>query len=282
MRKLGDVPLNTEKRETILREIQYWRRSKLLPEQYCDFLTNLYDEEGRERGGNPISLRNLEQGSIKVWLFGFGVISLILLIGFYFSVFPWGLQIATAISILVVCYGYAGVLRVREPNLSLILAGIGSLLTLLFGIWMIGLHDLTAPYWKPSLLALCGLLWCILGFGMRIGLLQFAGYGALCLLYAEFFGSVRPDAGIAELQLLWLPLCVLMIWLSWLLHHRISGIAGVYFAVGAALWLMPELDSLVLRGTEPDWLPTLLIAKIGIGLALLFGFRKKWMVWVTT
>ncbi|MFD1904811.1 hypothetical protein ACFSQ7_13340 [Paenibacillus rhizoplanae] len=63
--------MNLEKRDTILREIQYWRRSKLLPEQYCDFLTNLYDDQAEVEDSNPVSLRNLQQGSIKIWLFGF-------------------------------------------------------------------------------------------------------------------------------------------------------------------------------------------------------------------
>lgn len=80
--------MNLEKREIIIKEIQYWRNNRLLPEQYCDFLTNLYDDEAAAKDRNPISLKNLQQGNIKIWLFGFGIISLIFLISLYFSVFP--------------------------------------------------------------------------------------------------------------------------------------------------------------------------------------------------
>lgn len=275
--------MNLEKREIILREIQYWRRSKLLPEQYCDFLTNLYnDDETEIKDHNPVSLRNLQQGSIKVWLFGFGIISLIFMISLYFSVFPWPLQLATALCVLIVCYGFSAVYRDRNLVISILLAGAGSVLTLGFGLWLISLHDLNPDFWRPLLIAGCGLLWCILGFLLRISLLQYCGYAFWALLYAGFFGQARPDASVLELELLWLPLCVLMIWLSWLLYHRVKGVSGVYMGVGVSLWIMPEIDALLLRQDYPQWVSLILILKIAAGLALLFIFRKKWITWVTS
>ncbi|AGT32820.1 membrane protein [Geobacillus genomosp. 3] len=42
--------MNRRRRETIIREIEYWKRSRLLPEQYCDYLLALYTEgDGRPR-----------------------------------------------------------------------------------------------------------------------------------------------------------------------------------------------------------------------------------------
>ncbi|MFD2412182.1 hypothetical protein [Paenibacillus rhizoplanae] len=274
--------MNLEKRDTILREIQYWRRSKLLPEQYCDFLTNLYDDQAEVEDSNPVSLRNLQQGSIKIWLFGFGIISLIFLISLYFSVFPWPLQLATALSVLIICYGYSAIYLNRNKMISLMLAGVGSILTLGFGLWLIELHKLDADFWIPLLIAACGLLWCVLGFFLRIGLLHFCGYAFWALLYAGFFGHVRPDASLLELELLWLPLCVLMIWMSWLMYHKVSGVSGVYLGAGVALWLMPEVDALWLRAGFPEWTSLVLILKIAVGLALLFLFRKKWITWVAS
>ncbi|GGF78144.1 hypothetical protein GCM10010912_23980 [Paenibacillus albidus] len=274
--------MNLGKRDIILKEIQYWRNSRLLPEQYCDFLTNLYDDETKAKDSNPLSLHNIGQGSIKLWLFGFGIISLIFLISLYFSVFPWPLQIATALSVLIVCYGFAAVYRDRQTVLSLILAGAGSVLTLGFGLWMIALHDLNPDFWRPLLIAGCGLLWCVLGFVLRIGLLQYSGFAFWALLYAGFAGAFRPEASIFELELLWLPLCIVMVWLSWLLHHRVSGVSGVYFAVGVSLWMMPEIDALLLRQDYPQWISLMLITKIAAGLALLFMYRKKWITWVAS
>ncbi|WP_128083736.1 hypothetical protein [Paenibacillus sp. DMB5] len=274
--------MNLEKRETIIKEIQYWRRSKLLPEQYCDFLTNLYNDEDKIKDSNPVSLQNLQQGSIKIWLFGFGIISLIFMISLYFSVFPWPLQIATALCVLVVCYGYSAIYRDRNQTISLLLAGVGSVLTMGFGLWMIVLHGLDPDFWRPVLIAGCGLLWSVLGFTLRIGLLHYCGIAFWALLYAGFSGQMRPEASMLELELLWLPLCVLMVWLSWLLYHKVSGVSGVYLGVGVSLWLMPEVDALWLRQGFPDWVSLLLIVKIAAGLALLFIFRKKWITWVAS
>lgn len=279
---MRDQTLNLEKRETIIKEIQYWRRSKLLPEQYCDFLTNLYNDEDKIKDSNPVSLQNLQQGSIKIWLFGFGIISLIFMISLYFSVFPWPLQIATALCVLVVCYGYSAIYRDRNQTISLLLAGVGSVLTMGFGLWMIALHGLDPDFWQPVLIAGCGLLWSVLGFTLRIGLLHYCGIAFWALLYAGFSGQMRPEASMLELELLWLPLCVLMVWLSWLLYHKVSGVSGVYLGVGVSLWLMPEVDALWLRQGFPDWVSLLLIVKIAAGLALLFIFRKKWITWVAS
>lgn len=40
--------MNEERRQTIVKEIDYWSRSKLLPQQYCDFLLNLYVDPDQE------------------------------------------------------------------------------------------------------------------------------------------------------------------------------------------------------------------------------------------
>lgn len=36
--------MNRRRRETIIREIEYWKRSRLLPEHYCNYLLALYTE----------------------------------------------------------------------------------------------------------------------------------------------------------------------------------------------------------------------------------------------
>ena len=36
--------MNTQRKETIIQEIEYWKRNRLLPDQYCDYLMALYTE----------------------------------------------------------------------------------------------------------------------------------------------------------------------------------------------------------------------------------------------
>ena len=42
--------MNKQRKETIVQEIEYWKRNRLLPDQYCDYLLALYTEgEGVEQ-----------------------------------------------------------------------------------------------------------------------------------------------------------------------------------------------------------------------------------------
>jgi hypothetical protein len=88
-----------EKRNLIVKEIESWRRSKLLPEQYCDFLQNLYleDLEDRPRGVTGAVVKKIGQASGKQWFLASGIFALICFVVLHFSVFPLLLQIAIAL-----------------------------------------------------------------------------------------------------------------------------------------------------------------------------------------
>lgn len=90
---LGAEGMN-EKRKIILKEIEYWRKNKVLPEQYCDFLTALYTE-GSENYLRPTS-GGLKKHFPKI-LFAVAVllaIGSVILLGYYFNDFPLQLQMA--------------------------------------------------------------------------------------------------------------------------------------------------------------------------------------------
>ncbi|ARK29345.1 hypothetical protein [Halalkalibacter krulwichiae] len=48
--------MDKHRKEIIIREIQYWKKSKLLPDHYCDFLLTLYSE-GEQYKMSQINLR---------------------------------------------------------------------------------------------------------------------------------------------------------------------------------------------------------------------------------
>ncbi|MFD2880024.1 hypothetical protein ACFTAO_35165 [Paenibacillus rhizoplanae] len=56
------------------------------------------------------------------------------------------MQLATALSVLIICYGYSAIYLNRNKMISLMLAGVGSILTLGFGLWLIELHKLDADF----------------------------------------------------------------------------------------------------------------------------------------
>jgi hypothetical protein len=273
--------MKQEKKEIILDEIEHWRDSRLLPEHYCDFLSNLYQEPQSKRT-YFFSLTSLKHADLKLWFLTFGIFSLICFIGFYFSSFPLPLQMLSSLILVGVCYTYAGIFKRRSRLLSLVFAGAGCLLMLVLGVWMIALHSLNEGLWTTVLVASCGAVWIFLGYIFKMGILHYCGVGCWLLLYAVFCVEFLPNISWVQLQLLWLPLAILFISLSWLLHRRHKVLSQVYFSVGLTIWMLPEMDITLLRHQTPTDFVFLCILKVAITLGVLFFSRKKWIVWVST
>lgn len=98
--------MEPEKRKIIVNEIDNWRKSKLLPEQYCDFLLNLYLEDPAERpkkllGISTVSIMN---SGWKSWILVISSIALIFLYVLNFTSFGLPLQIASGALLLIILY----------------------------------------------------------------------------------------------------------------------------------------------------------------------------------
>ncbi len=275
--------MNQERREVILDEIEYWRENRLLPEHYCDFLSNLYDvDHEHERGEKKLfSMNSLKQGNLRTWLFIFLMLCFICMMVLYFSAFPFLMQIIATPIFAAACY-IAGIrLQKRNPAASSVLLAIGSMLLLGLGLIIIREHGLDPTVWTPLLVISCAVIWCIIGYVISSPILLYIGFGAFLLLYGGFFAQVKPDASWIMLQALWLPLSLLFVWFSWLVHHRGRKLAAVYFTIGIGVWFMPEVDETLLRGQVPDIFTVLCIVKIALACIMLFVLRKKWILWVT-
>ncbi|AOZ94586.1 hypothetical protein [Paenibacillus crassostreae] len=273
--------MKQERKKIIIDEIEHWRQSRLLPDQYCDFLSNLY-QEPKNMKSHSLTLATLRNGNSKPWFLAFGIISFICFIGFYFSSFSLSLQIATLVIMVVVCYLFAGIYNNRSRMISLILAGAGSLLMLVLGVWIIALHSMYEELWSMVLVTSCGLIWLLIGYILRIGILHYCGIGGWLLLYAVVFVRQLPAISWGELQALWIPLVLLFIGLSGLLHKYKKMLSQVYFSVGLSIWFMPEIDLILLRHQMPSDIVLLCVFKLAVALFLLFIFRKKWIVWVSS
>ncbi|AWB45396.1 hypothetical protein DCC85_14995 [Paenibacillus sp. CAA11] len=274
--------MNPEKKEIILTEIDHWRTGRLLPEQYCDFLENLYTDEHVQSSKNVFSITQIRQGNVKTWLLGFGIISLIFIIGLYFSSFPWPLQMAISLLLTSTCYTVAAVWRPRRKLAALVMSSMGSFLLLASGSWILSLQGWHSVPAVAALLGICAVAWGAAGFFLNLGIIHFCGYVCAMLLYAYLFGHFHPEASWLLLQLLWLPISVVMIWLSWLTHHRIKRLSPVYFAVGLTVWFMSEADAFLLRQNVSQGFVLLCLVKLAIAFVMLFLFRKKWIAWVAS
>lgn len=273
--------MDRDKREVILAEIDHWRRGRLLPEHYCDFLENLYHDEETKASRSIISLGSIQQGNLKLWLLGFGIISFFFFIVFYFSLFPWPLQMAITLLLSALCYVFSEIHRHKRELFSLVLAGTGSLILLALGSLMIMLQGWEGEMATTLLIAACGVVWFAVGFFMHFNILHYCGLACGILLYAFLFGGLHPESSWVILQLLWLPLSIIFFWLTWFCHYRIKRISRVMFAASLTLWFMPEVDGLLLRQQSPQGMEIVILIKIVVAFVLLYSLRKKWVVWIS-
>ena len=128
--------MDAEKRKVIVREIDHWRRSKLLPEHYCDFLLNLYTDETTPK---PASLMGVSATSVansnwKIWLVIMAVIAALALSALNFNSFGMPMQIGISTLFVIICYAFAYRQFSKAPIVSYLLCGISSIAMLLLGL----------------------------------------------------------------------------------------------------------------------------------------------------
>jgi hypothetical protein len=276
--------MNEERRRTIVREIELWQKNKLLPDQYCDFLLNLYktdDEEIRRPSsgwaGRAVSVAISASG--KQWLLAFGIFSVVCLVILYFSVFHPVLQTALALFAVVLLL-YFGLKRRRQSEpVGLALIGLGMLTLLGAGIAMLVLHGLDTPAWTALFLTGCGLFWIVFGIAARFPVLHYIGWLAIFLVYAMMLARGGEHPEWYEVQLFWLPASFVFGWFCWFVHRWSKPSSAVLFAASATLWFMPELYAAILMD-QPAWIQLALIVKIAVGGGIIFALRRQWTVWV--
>ncbi|MBD3917974.1 hypothetical protein H8B09_04345 [Paenibacillus sp. PR3] len=275
--------MDQQRRKVIVQEIEYWHKSKLLPDHYCDFLLNLYAEQAEQvKPSTRLTGRAAEaarSASGKQWLFAIVFFSLICFVVLHFNAFHPLLQIGvTAVGfVLLLWYGQ----RIRRKNEAAGIAVIGLDMLGLLGMGVYLLHQHSYDSWssKALLLAGCALLWICYGIGARLSLLQLAGWVVLLLLYAWVLARRDAEPPWYEIQLYWLPITFVFAWFSWFIQRWSRPVAAVLFIVGCFIWFMPEVYSAMFV-EERAWPQLLMFAKIAIGGGLLFGLRKQWIAWV--
>jgi len=270
-----------EKRNLIVKEIESWRRGKLLPEQYCDFLLNLYleDLDDRPRGITGAVMKKIGQASGKMWFLSFGIFALICFVVLHFSVFPLLLQIAIAL-IVTAGFVYTG-LRQRESRPARSYACLGAAMAFLLGsgLAIVGLQWGWASSGLQWLLGLLAVIWIGGGIRLRLALPQWLGWMSAIALYALLLAEHAPASSVFEVQIFWIPAALLFCWLSWFLHVRLASAGTAMFAASLVLWFMPEIYS-ALYGVRPEWIQIEILIKIFIAGIGMFRLRKQWMEWV--
>lgn len=277
--------MNQDRRQIIVKEIDYWRRSKLLPDHYCDFLLNLYADQDTIQQATQQhhtvgkAIAAVQRATGRQWFLTFGTFTLISFVVLYFNEFHPLLQMAVLACAAAVFLRIGHRLRKRNEAAGMALTSTGMLLLLGGGMYMLNMHGFDQLGWKTGLLALCSLFWVIYGIAARIPILHFSGWLAAILVYAWLLSQFMEDSKWYEVQLYWLPIACLFGWSSWFVHRWSKPVSAVLFLICALVWFVPELYAMMFVD-EAIWLQLQLIIKIAVGGSLLFSMRKKWMVWV--
>lgn len=273
--------MDVEKRKMIVNEIDYWRRSKLLPEQYCDFLMNLYqDDSVQSKSFGAASKSILLNSHWKFWILTFATIAFISFIVFNFNSFPIPMQIGSSAFFVIIFYILGFINRNKRRSTAYMFFGIGSLLLLVLGQYMLNLHDVENTFWVLGYLIFCSIIWILLGIVAHMGVFQFCGWAGLILFYGWLLHSRVADIHWLQIQMFWIPLCVLFIWIGWLIHHRKKAIGNVYFLVGLLLWFVPDIYMIVIVENTNQWMQISFVGKLIAAGVILFVLRKKWTEWV--
>jgi len=274
-------PAPEEKRKLIVNEIEVWRRNKLLPEQYCDFLQNLYLEDLERRPKNSVeaAVRVIGQASVFHWILAFGIFVIICMTVLHFNAFPLSLQIIIAGLVTAGFVALGGHWREARPTSALMALGGGVAFLFVTGNVILILHGWTEGAGPIVLLSVLSVLSIASGLIIRFALIHWFGWLAFVALYAKLLFAHLPDAAWAEIQLFWIPVSLLFLWLSWYTHVRVASVGVVFFANALLTWFMPELHA-ALIGIDPQLVQAGLVGKTVLAGAGLYLLRKQWMEWV--
>lgn len=271
--------MDADKRKLILAEIERWRRSKLLPEHYCDFLRNLYLEGEADKGADSPFWHRFGRRLFAGWkprnsLVLTGVLSAILLISLYFTFFHFLLQTFLSLLLIIILIGIGLYKKKQNPVAGFAALGGGNVLALLLGLVMLKQYGFDGPGGTVALVAACGLIWIASGMAARIGVLQLCGHLALLLSYLWLIQSWFPQPGFWLLQLCLLPLAaVLYVAGSWIYGGIGSAGAMLMFASGAAL-VAPELFGLAFAGMSGVVAVPVLLGKTAVAAAVVWRRSK--------
>jgi hypothetical protein len=275
--------MDDEKRRLIVKEIDHWRKSRLLPEQYCDFLMNLYLEDGKDKTKSfmGVSAESIIASSWKIWVLALVIIGIISFSALNFNSFGIAMQIGIMTLLVLGGYAYGFKKRNDAPLFTQLLFGSASLLLLFIGLYIMKLHGLNNPNASVGYMAFCSIIWLLGGITAKIKALQFSGWVVLLGAYGWLLVQKLREPIWWPLELGWLPVSVLFIWLSWLVHHKNKEISSSLFFIGFLALFAPEVISFLtdVQASSQAIQLSLIIKLIAAGVTL-YLLRKKWIEWV--
>lgn len=178
-----------EKRDTIIREIKYWKQHNLLPETYCDFLLTLYTEGDEQndpelRKTPKLTLRNVYSIFIVHFLL------LITVVVIYFTDFSFVMQIAIGTICIVTMFWIAKKFVKYNKSFAHLFFLVGAIT--IFLLMVHGAVELfpNSRMAVATVVILNCLGWVVIGFKWLIKYFQVAGILGILLFILFFFINI--------------------------------------------------------------------------------------------
>jgi hypothetical protein len=273
--------MEQEKRAVIVKEIEHWQRSKLLPDQYCDFLLNLYRDP--EASGTVLQQerkRKIVESNPMHWLLLIGSVGLFCYVGLHFSLFPTLLQIGIFLAVVASAHIVSAYYRNRNPLASYALFGLGAGALLAGGAMLLGGESATDWSSIAFYIACCAIIWIAFGVALRVPWIHLCGWIILLFVYSVAVNRLLAPESWAALELSWLPLAGVFGWIGWLLSRRAKQSGAVFLILACLLWFVPETYAFAFTEQPLVATQSIMLGKVaGLGAAAFF-LRKLWTEWV--
>jgi hypothetical protein len=273
-----------DKRKIIINEIEQWRRSRLLPEHYCDFLMNLYLDDPNEKPSSGlfgVSANAIRNSNWKIWMIIFGVMAAVAFTALNFNSFEFPMQIGVSISFLVLTYGVGGLKRKDSPIVSHLLFGTASLFLLFMGVYLMKQYGMDSPVSIVAYVVFASMVWILSGMLAQLFIFQLSGWICLAFGYGWLLHYKLDDIQWFSLEISWVPLSFMFGWLGWLVQRKNKQFGTVFLLLSCIVWFMPEFYGLIYQEKfSQEWIQLSLLGKIVCEGIVLFALRKKWIEWV--
>lgn len=168
-----------DRKQVIIKEIEYWKKSRLLPEHYCNFLLTLYSGQGQvssvKKKDYRIQLFIIFLTTISLTLFGINFVI------FYFTDFSSIMQIGFFTFTIFLLSLLAFYLKIKKIQLFHLF---NMIIALVFFIGIIRMVEVLFSGSQNIILLTVAsncLIWILLGFKLKLKYFQISGFIGLIL-----------------------------------------------------------------------------------------------------
>ncbi|WCK53454.1 hypothetical protein PP175_19230 [Aneurinibacillus sp. Ricciae_BoGa-3] len=284
--------MDEQKKKVILGEIDYWRRSHLLPAHYCDFLLNLYTEGAKDDTSASKSIVEAAASADslpafafprfeKKWLAIIPAVAVVLYLAFHFTDFTMTMQMAILAILTAVSYILAFV-GDKSSIYRHIFLGTASVMLAVSGMYILN-HYKYGVFYLISYLTLCCVIWLATGIAANKRYISFIALLGLQGIYG-WLTYFKLVGGFSwwRVECFWLSVGIALVVLGMIWNKRQSGTAPLLFFNGILALYAPEIESFFISSAGRDTLLYLLYGKIFVVTFFMLSLKNLWWPWVSS